>query len=135
MRLDDFEQTTNDLKYMVMDEYCAWETFKENVKNCDGPTAKFCLACMLLNKKHDTIAINMKLLNGIFGGPDRIPASLQQALLVSGKAPAGTVLPAIQEQGMRFRADAKNATSGHLGQELFLSRWASTYFFYHEFVY
>ncbi|MBP5319705.1 MAG: hypothetical protein J6334_01860 [Kiritimatiellae bacterium] len=106
-----------------------------NVKNCDGPTAKFCLACMLLNKKHDTIAINMKLLNGIFGGPDRIPASLQQALLVSGKAPAGTVLPAIQEQGMRFRADAKNATSGHLGQELFLSRWASTYFFYHEFVY
>jgi len=36
MRLDAFEQTTNDLKYMVMDEYCSWGTFKENVKNCDG---------------------------------------------------------------------------------------------------
>lgn len=36
MLIDKFEHTMNDLKYMVMDEYCSWETFKENVKNSDG---------------------------------------------------------------------------------------------------
>ncbi len=105
-----------------------------NVKNCDADTAKFCLACMLLKKKHDTLALNQNLLEALFGGPAAVPVPLQQALLVSGKYPLEAISPAVQQQAMAYRTDVARVTSNQMDQSLFLSRWASTYFFYNEFI-
>ncbi len=105
-----------------------------NVKNCDGPTAKFCLACMMLKKKHNTLAMNKKLLDGVFGGPAHVPAYIQQALIVSGNYPADSILPELRQQARAFQTDAQRVTTGALDQATFLSRWASTYFFYNEFI-
>ena len=105
-----------------------------NVKNCDGPTAKFCLACMMLKKKHNTLAMNKKLLDGVFGGPAHVPAYIQQALIVSGNYPADSILPELRQQARAFQTDAQRVTTGTLDQATFLSRWASTYFFYNEFI-
>lgn len=105
-----------------------------NVKNCDSATARFCLACMLLKKKHATLALNRKLLEGLFGGPAGIPPVLQQALVVSGTYPADGLSPAVQQQALAYRTDAQRVSSGQLDQGLFLSRWASSYFFYNDFV-
>ena len=104
-----------------------------NVKNCDEATARFCLACMLLKKKHDTLALNRNLLEGIFKSPTAVPVYLQQALLVSGKYP-GFISPEVQQNFMAFRNDSQRVANNMIDQKLFLARWASTYFFYNEFV-
>jgi len=104
-----------------------------NVQNCDEKTARFCLSCMLLKKKHDTLALNQGLLEGIFKGPLAVPKYLQQALISSGKYP-GFISPEVQQQAMAFRTDAQRVGSGMMDQQLFMSRWASSYFFYNEFV-
>ena len=105
-----------------------------NVKNCDGATARFCLACMLLKKKHDTLALNKALLDNMFGGPANVPRVLQQALVVSGKYPADSILPDVYQEAQAFRVDAQRVATGQIDQSLFLARWASTYYFYNEFV-
>ena len=105
-----------------------------NVKNCDGTIARFCLASMLLKKKHDTLALNKALLDNMFGGPAAVPRVLQQALVVSGKYPANAILPEIQQEAQAFRIDAERVANGMIDQSLFLARWASTYYFYNEFV-
>ena len=104
-----------------------------SVKNCDAPTARFCIACMLLEKKHAMLALNEKLLAEMFGRAENVPASVQQALLVAGKQSA-LVSPAVMQQAMLYQADTKRVVSGALAQDAFLSRWATSYFFYNEFV-
>ena len=105
-----------------------------SVKNCDEPVARFCLACMLLKKQHNTIAQNTKLLEGIFGGRATIPPCIQQAILVSGINTDTVASPVERQRWARFNDDMRRAQSGALGQDILLSRWASTYFFYHAFI-
>ena len=104
-----------------------------SVKNCDAPTARFCIACMQLEKKHAMLALNERLLAEMFGSAGNVPASVQQALIVAGKQSA-LVSPVVMQQAMMYQADARRAMSGALAQDAFLSRWATSYFFYNEFV-
>ena len=104
-----------------------------SVKNCDAPTARFCIACMQLEKKHAMLALNERLLTEMFGSAGNVPASVQQALIVAGKQSA-LVSPVVMQQAMMYQADARRAMSGALAQDAFLSRWATSYFFYNEFV-
>ena len=105
-----------------------------NVTNGDAETVKFGLACLLLKKKHDRLAFCRNLLEGFYGRPSAVPISLQQALLVSEKCSTEMVLSAVQQQAMAYRDDAKRFSSKQMDESLFISRWASTYFFYNEFV-
>ena len=104
-----------------------------SVKNCDAPTARFCIACMQLEKKHAMLALNERLLAEMFGSAGNVPASVQQALIVAGKQ-STLVSPVVMQQAVMYQADARRAMSGALAQDVFLSRWATSYFFYNEFV-
>jgi hypothetical protein len=88
---------------------------------------------MQLEKKHAMLALNERLLTEMFGSAGNVPASVQQALIVAGKQSA-LVSPVVMQQAMMYQADAKRAMAGALAQDVFLSRWAASYFFYNEFV-
>ena len=69
----------------------------------------------------------------MFGSAGNVPASVQQALIVAGKQ-STLVSPVVMQQAVMYQADARRAMSGALAQDVFLSRWATSYFFYNEFV-
>jgi hypothetical protein len=104
-----------------------------SVKKCDTSIARFCFSCMLLEKKHSMVAMNDRMLGEMFGSPADVPACVQQALLVAG-GKSSLVSPVVMQQAMMYQADAKRAMAGALAQDVFLSRWAASYFFYNEFV-
>lgn len=143
----DLEQVANmarTLMQMLKDEKVEFFDVQQNaeqlvyshfvsVKNCDAQIARFCIACMLLEKKHAMLALNEGLLAEMFGSAGNVPASVQQALIVAGKQ-STLVSPVVMQQAVMYQADARRAMSGALAQDVFLSRWATSYFFYNEFV-